>query len=70
MEGTVALDDIAYSAGASCHSSPELPGQGAGITVAVRVRLALLGALRSGCGRSQLFRQHLLPLQSAPPAAL
>ncbi|NXW71384.1 AEGP protein, partial [Hirundo rustica] len=25
MEGTVALDDIAYSAGAGCHSSPESP---------------------------------------------
>lgn len=30
MEGTVALDDIAYSAGAGCHPSPESPAGGAG----------------------------------------
>lgn len=30
MEGTVALDDIVYSARAGCHSSPENPAEGAG----------------------------------------
>ncbi|NWT47886.1 AEGP protein, partial [Chroicocephalus maculipennis] len=27
MEGTVALDDIVYSSGRGCHSSPEVPGE-------------------------------------------
>ncbi|NXL68291.1 AEGP protein, partial [Chordeiles acutipennis] len=27
MEGTVALDDIVYSSGGGCHSSPEVPGE-------------------------------------------
>lgn len=36
MEGTVALDDIVYSSGRGCHSSPEVPVEGAGPVLAVR----------------------------------
>lgn len=34
MEGTVALDDIMYSAGRGCHSSPEVPVEGVGPVLA------------------------------------
>lgn len=36
MEGTVALDDFVYSAGRGCHSSQEVPVEGAGQVLAVK----------------------------------
>ncbi|NXS75447.1 AEGP protein, partial [Pandion haliaetus] len=79
MEGTVALDDIVYSAGRACHSSPEVPVEGAGpksfgsfvaevvlgLLLAV-ITLALVGA----GGRYWLKRQRLvseMPAESNTP---
>lgn len=45
MEGTVALDDITYSASVGCHSSPGSPAEGARGSV-----LAVKGQLRSARG--------------------
>ncbi|KAM9521734.1 apical endosomal glycoprotein [Guaruba guarouba] len=71
MEGTVALDDIAYSAGASCHSSPELPGQerspGSSVAEAVvGVLLAIIILALAAAGGWCWVKRRGLP--SAPPA--
>uniref|UniRef100_A0A8C3NJS1 Uncharacterized protein n=1 Tax=Geospiza parvula TaxID=87175 RepID=A0A8C3NJS1_GEOPR len=65
MEGTVALDDIMYSAGVGCHSSPESPMEGKPsgsfvVEVALSVLLALvIVALVAAGGWYWLKQQRL-----------